>query len=145
MGTLLRSAEAFGATGAVLGRLGVDSYHPKVVRGAMGSIFRLPIALASPAELAQAAARAGTTIVGLATGGTSLESVELGSAIALVVGHERRGLGTWEVPGMRLAGIPMQGAAESLNASVAGSIALYVIAQRCQESPGGRKSQDYRR
>ncbi|MGA7747699.1 MAG: RNA methyltransferase [Candidatus Aquilonibacter sp.] len=144
VGTLLRSAEAFGASGAVLGRLGVDSYHPKVVRGAMGSIFRLPIALASPVELAQAAARAGTAIIGLAAGGGNLESVELGSATALVVGHERRGLGAWELPGMRLAGIPMQGDAESLNASVAGSIALYVIAQRCQESPHGPKSQDYR-
>jgi RNA methyltransferase, TrmH family len=144
VGTLLRSAEAFGATGAVLGRLGVDPYHPKVVRGAMGSIFRLPIALASPSELALAAARVGAAIVGLATGGTVLASVELGSATALVVGHERRGLGTWELPGMRLAGIPMQGDAESLNASVAGSIALYVLAQRCQESPEGPKSQDYR-
>ncbi len=144
VGTLLRSAEAFGATGVVLGRLGVDPYHPKVVRGAMGSIFRLPIAIASPTEFAQAAARAGVVVVGLAAGGAALESVELGSATVLVVGHERRGLGPWELPGVRLAGIPMRGAAESLNASVAGSIALYVLSLRCQESREGPKSQDYR-
>jgi len=143
VGTLLRSAEAFGASGVVLGRLGVDPYHPKVVRGAMGTIFRLPLAVASATEFAAAAAAAGTTIIGLTTGGGSLDAIGLGAATALVVGHERRGLGSWEVPGVRLAGIPMRGAAESLNASVAGSIGLYVLSQRCQESLEAPKSQDY--
>ena len=144
VGTLLRSAEAFGASGAILGRLGVDPYHPKVVRAAMGSTFRLPVALASAPEFAQAAARSGATVIGLAPAGVPLAQIERGPALALVVGHERRGLGLWEFPGIRLAGIPMHGAVESLNASVAGSIALYALAERCQESPGGLKSQDYR-
>jgi len=145
VGTLLRSAEAFGAAGVILGRLGVDPYHPKVVRGAMGAIFRLPLAVASAEEFLRAVAAAGTRAIGLATSGHALEGVELGASTVLVVGHERRGLGAWGPAGMPLSRIPMQGAAESLNAAVAGSIGLYVLSRRCQESLGSPKSQDYPR
>jgi TrmH family RNA methyltransferase len=144
VGTLLRSAEAFGASGVVLGRFGVDPYHPKVVRGAMGSIFRLPLAVATAQEFAAAVAAAGTQAIGLTTGGAELEQLAFGASTALVVGHERRGLGSWEFAGVKQARIAMQGDAESLNAAVAGSIALYVLSQHCQESRGGPKSQDYR-
>jgi TrmH family RNA methyltransferase len=145
VGTLLRSAEAFGASGVVLGRFGVDPYHPKVVRGAMGSIFRLPLAVATAQEFAAAITAAGTRAIGLTTGGEELERLAfVGASTALVVGHERRGLGSWEFAGMKQARIAMQGDAESLNAAVAGSIALYVLSQHYQESLGGAKSQDYR-
>jgi len=129
VGTLIRSAEAFGAGGVVLGRLGVDPYHPKVVRGAMGSIFRLPLAVASPQEFAAAAAAAETRVIGLAAGAPDLSRLEPAARTALVVGHERRGLGSWEIAGMRMAGMTMRGPADSLNAAVAGSIGLYVLCQ----------------
>jgi TrmH family RNA methyltransferase len=143
VGTLLRSAEAFGASGVILGRLGVDPYHPKVVRGAMGAIFRLPLAVATAEEFGRAVAAVGAQPIGLATSGPDLASVQLGTTTVLVVGHERRGLGSWEPSGMALGSIPMQGASESLNAAIAGSIGLYVLARRCQESLGGVKSQDF--
>ncbi len=129
VGTLLRSAEAFGATGVVLGSLGVDPYHPKVVRAAMGTIFRLPLAVAGAADFAASANAAGCTVVGLAAKGADLSRLEPGERTALVVGHERRGLGAWESPGTILTGIPMRGTADSLNAAVAGSIGLYALAQ----------------
>lgn len=125
-GTLLRSAEAFGASGVVFGRLGIDPYHPKVVRGAMGAIFRLRLAVSEPVELQEAAARAGTQVYGLAADGAALEDAIFAPRSALVVGHERRGLGPWKDTCATELGIPMPGAAESLNAAVAGSIALYV-------------------
>ncbi len=129
VGTLLRSAEAFGAGGVVFGQLGVDPYHPKVVRAAMGAIFRLPLAVASAAEFAAATRAAGCRVVGLSAQGTDLRQVEATGATVLVVGHERRGLGPWATQDMILAGIPMPGAVDSLNASVAGSIGLYVLAE----------------
>jgi RNA methyltransferase, TrmH family len=129
VGTLLRSAEAFGATGVVHGSLGVDPYHPKVVRGAMGAAFRLPSAVASAAEFAAAAKATGCTMVGLAARGARLETVQPCKAAALVVGHERRGLGAWETQDIILAGIPINTNVDSLNAAVAGSIGLYVLAQ----------------
>jgi TrmH family RNA methyltransferase len=144
-GTLLRSADAFGAPGAVFGERGVDPYHPKVVRGSMGAVFRLALAVADPAEVANAAAATGRRVLGLAAGGTPIGPA-LRPRLVLVVGHERRGLDRWEAVCERLVAIPMMGRSESLSAAVAGSIALYEAtrATSCQESDLRPKSQDYR-
>ncbi len=124
-GTLLRSADAFGCAGVLFGRLGVDPYHPKVVRGSMGAVFRVPLAVADPAEAAAAAADAGVRVAGLAAWGKPIATPELAPPLAIVVGHERRGLGAWESLCANVFSIPMRGRAESLSAAVAGSIALY--------------------
>lgn len=124
-GTLLRSAEAFGARGVVFGNGGVDPFHPKVVRGGMGAIFRLGLAIADPLALASAAAMAHSEIVGLDASGESIREARWTPRSALVVGHERRGLGVWEAVCARRLAIPMGHLTESLNAAVAGSIALY--------------------
>jgi len=130
VGTLLRSAEAFGCAGVLFGEGGVDPHHPKVVRSAMGSIFRLPIATVTPQEAADALKAAGRTLVGLAAGSASLNDLGRPERLAIVVGQERHGLGPWEPLCDRLAAIPIPGAAESLNAAVAGSIALYEATRR---------------
>lgn len=122
-GTLLRSAEAFGVTRAIFGSSGVEPYHPKVVRGAMGATFRLQIAVAGVDELH--AARAGWSAFGAAAGGEPIGGVSWAERSLLVVGHERGGLGAWRSLCDRLVSIPMQGRAESLNAAVAGALALY--------------------
>lgn len=141
-GTLLRSADAFGTPGVVFGRLGVDPYHPKVVRGSMGAIFRLAVGVAGPEETAAAAAAAGTRMLGLAAAGGPLREGIFAPPMALVVGHERHGLGTWERHCERVLAIPMQGRAESLSAAVAGSIALYEAAREklSRQSFGLKKS-----
>jgi TrmH family RNA methyltransferase len=126
-GTLLRSADAFGCAGVVFGRLGVDPYHPKVVRGSMGAVFRLALSAASPDELARAASLRRRRVLGLAAAGTSLADERWNEPIALVVGNERHGLGAWESLCERMLAIPMAGAAESLSAGVAGSIGLYEV------------------
>ncbi len=137
-GTLLRSADAFGSPGVVFGRLGVDPYNPKVVRGTMGAIFRLPVAVAEPDELASAAVAAGFTVVGLAAQGAPLAQERWDEPVALVVGHERRGLGRWAPLCRRLLAIPMAPRAESVSAAVAGSIALYEASIRSGEGAPGR-------
>ncbi len=134
-GTLLRSADAFGCGGVLFGRLGVDPYHPKVVRGSMGAIFRLALSVADPTQAGGAAASAGVRILGLAADGSPLTAEGWEPPLALVVGHERHGLGRWESLCSRVLAIPMPGAAESLSAAVAGSIALYE-ATRGQRNTG---------
>ena len=129
-GALLRSAEAFGVDRVIFGTLGVEPYHPKVVRGAMGAIFREHIAVAAPQDVVRAAREAGWTGVGLAAGGTPLEQALFAERTLLVVGNERHGLGPWEPLCDRITAIPMAGKAESLNAAVAGSIALYEATKR---------------
>jgi len=122
-GTLLRSAEAFGVSAVIFGSGSVEPHSPKVVRGAMGSLFRLMIAQAAPEEIAAAAE--GWEITGLASPGEPIGELSWSSRSLLVVGQERRGLGPWTALCSRLAAIPMKGEAESLNAAVAGGIALY--------------------
>ena len=125
VGTLLRSADAFGCGGVVFGPLGVEPYHPKVVRGSMGAVFRLPMAVAEPPEVAAAAAAAHVRLLGLDARGRELTGELRERPVALVIGHERRGLGRWESLCDALIALPMQGRAESLSAGVAGSIALF--------------------
>ncbi|MGZ3549681.1 MAG: TrmH family RNA methyltransferase [Vulcanimicrobiaceae bacterium] len=129
-GTLLRSAEAFGVDRVIFGTLGVEPYHPKVVRGAMGAVFRQSIAVATPEQTANAAVEAGWTGIGLAAGGDPLGRVLFPDRTLLVVGNERHGLGSWAALCPQTAAIPMPGRAESLNAAVAGSIALYEATKR---------------
>jgi TrmH family RNA methyltransferase len=129
-GTLLRSAEAFGAAGALFGRGGVDPYSPKVVRAAMGSLFRLPVATIDARWLPAAAKAAGRPIVAADMDGRDVAQTELPAGVVLAVGNERRGvrdwLETWDVS----VSIPHQGPAQSLNAAMAGSILLYVLSRR---------------
>ncbi len=127
-GTLLRAAEAFGATGVVFGRRGVDPYHPKVVRAAAGSLFRLPLAVAGPDEVAKAAGS--LPVAGLTGDGASPVWHLPAAPRLLLVGQERRGLGPWAALCTTTVCIPMHGSTESLNAAVAGSIALYEASRR---------------
>ncbi len=130
-GTLVRSAEAFGAAGVLFGRGGADPYAPKVVRAAMGSLFRLPVAPVEAEELLAAAAAAGRPVVATDAAGEDLRAAGLPGNAILAVGNERRGVREWLPRWDRLVRIPQTGPTESLNAAVAGSIALYESA-RCQ-------------
>jgi TrmH family RNA methyltransferase len=127
-GTLLRSAEAFGIDRVVFGTPGVDPYHPKVVRGAMGALFRMEIAAGTPGDIRSAAEE--WTAVGLAAAGEPIAAMEWPARSMIVVGHERHGLGPFGAICGRLAAIPMRGRTESLNAAVAGSIAFYEATKR---------------
>ena len=122
-GTLVRSADAFGITRVVFGAGSVEARNPKVIRASMGSLFHVAVCEAQPDEVAAAAA--GWEFIGLDAGGGPLEGLAGGPKRAIVVGQERRGLGPWAALCSRIVSIPMAGAAESLNAAVAGSIALF--------------------
>lgn len=128
VGTLLRSAYAFGVAGVLAGSLGADVHLPKVVRSAMGALFRLPLASAEPQTLGDLLQ--GWEVTGLAARGEPLAGLQWGARVVLAVGNERQGLGRWESLCARLGSIPMCGKSESLNAAVAGSIALYEASKR---------------
>lgn len=131
-GTLVRSAEAFGAGGVLFGRGGADPFAPKVVRAAMGSLFRLPVAVVDAGELLAAAAAAGRPVVATDVDGDDLRAGIPANAV-LAVGNERRGVRDWLPHWDRAVRIPQRDATESLNAAVAGSIVLYETS-RCQEA-----------
>jgi TrmH family RNA methyltransferase len=117
VGTLLRSADAFGA-GVALSEGCADPTSPKALRASMGALFRVP--------LSDFAEPRGRRVALVPRGGTPLAEVPLDGEVVFVLGAEREGL-----PGEVLAAcdvqasIPQVGEAESLNVGMAGAIALY--------------------
>lgn len=126
-GTLVRSAEAFAAAGVLFGRGGADPFAPKVVRAAMGSLFRLPVASVTAEELLPAAAAAGRPVIAATLEGEPLAGADLPTQAILAIGNERHGVAGFLPRWDRAVRIEQTGAAESLNAAVAGSIALYAM------------------
>ncbi|MGH9580655.1 MAG: TrmH family RNA methyltransferase [Terriglobales bacterium] len=127
LGTMIRSAEAFGASGVLLGEKTVSAFNPKAVRASAGSFFRLPVVSVRLAELCPELARRGLRLVAAASHrGTPLDQAGLKGSLALFVGNEGAGL-----PGDLLAymdevvEVPHSARVESLNAAVAASILLY--------------------
>lgn len=131
-GTLLRTAEAFGATGALLLRGTVHATNPKFLRGAAGSTFRLPHL--AGVQLDQALAMCavnGVTVLALdPRAKESLDDVDLRGPVAIAVGAEGAGLPPDLLDNARALSIPRARRVESLNAAVAGSLALYEAARQ---------------
>lgn len=138
-GTLIRSADAAGAAGVVFTGQSVDPTNPKTLRASAGSIFHLPVAVTSLDE-ALAGLRAGGARV-LATvvrGGEDHRRVDLASPAAVLVGNEAAGLPPEVVAACdATVSILMEGASESLNAGVAGSLLLFEAMWQRQAAAGG--------
>ena len=129
-GSLIRSAEAFGAAGVLAARGGVDPFSPKVVRAAMGSLFRLPLAVVTAEEALDAAAGAGRPVIAADLHGEPLWQTELPPNAVLAIGNERHGVAAFLPRWDRAVRVEQAGQAESVNAAVAGSIFLYVMSRR---------------
>jgi TrmH family RNA methyltransferase len=139
LGTILRSAEAFGATGAVSLPGTVSVWNAKAMRASAGSIFRLPLIGASTQYCFERLREAGVRILAtMPAGAQTPDEVELSSPVALVIGSEGSGLAP-ELAAQcdgRIT-IPCPGPVESLNAAVAASVLLYEASR--QRSNARRK------
>ncbi len=125
VGTLIRSAAAFGWDVAT--HRGADPWSPKVLRSGAGAHFAVPISRVEElVELSDAGLKAVATVP---IGGVSPDRLESDGPFALLVGNEAAGLPADVVAATEASiSIPMLGL-ESLNAAVAGSIALYALSQ----------------
>ena len=122
VGTLLRTADAFGA-GVSLSPECADPTGPRALRASAGAIFRVP--LIDWAKLPE------KKVALDAHDGEPLSDVDLVPPLALLLGSEREGLPEDLVTiSYELARIPLPGAAESLNVAAAGAIALYELSRR---------------
>ena len=135
LGTLVRSAEAFGSTGMILLPGTVSLWNAKTLRASSGSAFRLPV-VALPADEAFAGLRAAGVRILAAVAREGASSVDLRGPCALLLGNEGAGLpDVWIGEADARVTIPYPGAVESLNAAVAGSVLLYeAMRQRLQPS-----------
>lgn len=129
-GTIVRSADAFGAAAVVALPGTVDPWNPKAVRSAAGSSLRLPIVGAGPAEALGWLREHDFRILGADMGGLDIGTLSPAQRNALVLGNEGAGLSA-AVRGQLDAAVsvPIRGAAESLNVGVAAGILLYMLSR----------------
>jgi RNA methyltransferase, TrmH family len=131
LGTILRSAEAFGAKGILLGDGTVSAYNSKVVRASAGSVFRVPVAkgaLQQAIELLRA--KSFRLLATSSHKGVALPQADLSGATAIFIGNEGAGIDKKLLSQMdELVMIPHSPKVESLNAGVAASILLYEAAK----------------
>ncbi|MGP9681265.1 MULTISPECIES: RNA methyltransferase [unclassified Brachybacterium] len=133
IGSLARTVDALGGEGLVITGHSADPWDPAAIRASTGSIFAVPVVRqASHREVltwVQEQREQGVpwTVVGLdEAGGFELAQTDLTGPVLIVVGNETIGMSAgWREACDVIAEIPMGGSASSLNASVAGSIALY--------------------
>lgn len=128
LGTLLRTAEAAGFSGAMLPKGCGDAYGPKAVRAAAGALFRLPLLFPdTPGDAVRMLRSHGKKIfVAVAGAHTPYYDCALTRDAAVVVGNEGNGVSEeWIRAADCMLSIPMAGRSESLNAALAGGIIMY--------------------
>jgi len=133
IGSIIRSADAFGADGLIVAGHAADVYDPKSVRASTGSLFALPaVRVPSPREVTdwvelQRARDKRIVLVGTdEDGDCDVFDFDFTQPVLLLIGNETTGLSnTWRDVCDRMVSIPMSGAASSLNAANAATTVLY--------------------
>lgn len=131
MGTILRTTEALGVKGVIATENCCDIYSPKVLRGTMGAVFRLPIMFCeNMSNVVEALNKKGVSTIATIVDSNAMPITKIDSEsknlCAIIIGNEGNGLLDETIKKCKIqATIPMLGRAESLNASVATSIAIW--------------------
>jgi TrmH family RNA methyltransferase len=144
LGTIIRSAEAFGATGILSFPGTVSAWNPKAVRASAGSVFRLPLLPVTAEDCFGRLRKTGvkiwtTAVPSAANGARPADRINLAEPVALMIGNEGNGVpAEWAAEADGSLTIPCPGPVESLNAAIAASILLYEASrQRDGHRPKG--------
>jgi TrmH family RNA methyltransferase len=146
LGTILRSAEAFGASGVVSLPGTVSAWNPKAVRASAGSVFRVAFVSASEKVCIAQLREAGVRILATtARGAAPADQVDMAGSVALMIGNEGNGVAEDLIAKSDAKiTIPCPGPVESLNAAMAATVLLYEAAHqrtaRISESSGSPQS-----
>jgi TrmH family RNA methyltransferase len=127
-GTLVRTAAALGAATIVALPGTADLWNAKAVRSGVGAHFRVPAVHASPDELTALLGAHHIVLWGADAGGEAIDGLAAPARLAIAVGNEGAGLGAAvRAASAKIVGLPMRGAVESLNVSVAAGIMLWAL------------------
>lgn len=138
-GTIIRAAEAFGATGVGLLKGCVDPYNPKALRASAGSVFRVPLMSLDERLLLAAIEQRKIEMLAMLPGGSvGLQDCKLERKCALVIGSEGRGVNERLRQKSVHVRIPTVGV-ESLNAAMAATVALYEAGRQRLNFTSGRE------
>jgi TrmH family RNA methyltransferase len=132
-GTILRSADAAGASGVVFSSTSVDMYNPKAVRASAGSLFHLPVVREADtaAAIETLKARGFRVLAMAADGARDIFDVDLSEPVVFVLGNEAHGLPDGVVEACHgTVKVPQEGRAESLNLAAAATVCLFEWARR---------------
>ena len=135
LGTIARSAEAFGVTGLLLGERTVSPWNWKAVRAAAGSLFRLPTLKVELARaLEEIKSRSVNVLATSSHKGAAITEVDLRGPVAFLVGNEGAGVSKDALAQAdAVIAIPQSPRVESLNAGIAASIVMYEAARQRRE------------
>jgi TrmH family RNA methyltransferase len=131
-GALVRSAAAFSADAIVLGPGSVDAYNPKTLRASAGAAFTVPILEANVQGTTTARLLddlQGLQRLGAAPHGTPAPEIDLTVPVAIVLGHETRGLPA-DLPLDGHVAVPIAHEVESLNVAMAGTVLAYEVSRQ---------------
>ncbi|MCH5298226.1 MAG: RNA methyltransferase [Ruminococcus sp.] len=129
LGTILRTAEAVGIDGIVMSKDCCDIYSPKVVRGSMGAVFRLPYIITETIEEFIKSNRSLTSYASVVDRNVAkITDIDFNAPCVVAIGNEGNGLKKATIEACNSSfTIPMKGRAESLNAAVAASIIIWEL------------------
>lgn len=130
IGTIIRTADAFGFDGIILTEGCADAYSPKAMRSTMGGIFRVPLTRCNLDDAVQSLKNCNIALIAavLKKDAEELKSLENIKSAAIMIGNEAAGLSEKAIEfSDRKIYIGMKGKAESLNAAVAASIFMYTL------------------
>ncbi|MFI5690543.1 TrmH family RNA methyltransferase [Kribbella sp. NPDC051586] len=135
IGSIIRSADAFGAAGLIVTGHAADVYDPKAVRATTGSLFAVPaVRVPSHREVLDWVRRSPVPIVVVGTdehGSTDVYDFDFTQPVLLLIGNETAGLSSaWKEAADQLVRIPITGSASSLNAANAATATLYEISRQ---------------
>jgi len=140
LGAILRTADAAGLAGVIACGPGTDPANPAAIRASLGTVFSLPLAVATSPEAIAWCAASGRRVLAATPDGTALwHEARLAGATAIVLGSEAHGLSpAWHEAGatgrftLETVRLPMQGIADSLNVSAAAAILAYEALRQAQ-------------
>jgi TrmH family RNA methyltransferase len=136
LGTLVRSAEAFGATGVLTTPGTVSAWNQKAIRASAGSVFRVPNAAADAVAMEILEQQGVRLLAAMKDDAVAIDEASLTGPVAFLIGNEGAGLSeSWVAMADERVTIPCPGWVESLNAAVAGSLLLYEASRQRRSKP----------
>ena len=141
LGAMLRTADAAGVAGVLVADPITDPFNPNVVRASVGTLFSVPLAVASAALVRAWLAEHGIRVVATSPTATAdYADADLSGSVAIVVGGEHEGLDAGWSTGAQAVRIPMAGQADSINAAMTAAVLLFEASRQRRASALPRHS-----
>jgi TrmH family RNA methyltransferase len=138
LGAILRSADGAGVNAVVIADTATDLFNPNIIRASIGTIFAVPVAIASSGEVLEWLRQRNIAIVAARVDGSvDYTEADFSGAVAIALGSEARGLSDpWGELARASVRLPMLGVADSLNVSATAAV-LFYEARRQRSGAGG--------